>query len=65
MAKKVRMMIEIPADGIELKLTNGGMIGTLTIESTGIKFDGVKAKVKSDRLMTWQILKNLSKSGLI
>lgn len=61
----LRMTLDVPTGGIELKLTNGGAIGTLTIKPDGIKFDSAKAKVKSDRMMTWEILKSISKSGLI
>lgn len=61
----VCMSIEVPIGGIELKLTNRGAIGTLTIEPQGIKFDVAKVKIRSDKLMTWEILKGISRSGLV
>jgi hypothetical protein len=64
--QKFQMALHVPANGeIEVKLTNKFALGTLTVTSKGIRYDGVKAKIKSERMLTWDNLKALAKSGLI
>jgi len=60
----VKMSVEMPHAGIELKLTNGiGMVGTLNVDSTGIVFKRPSAK-KDGLKITWSTLLAISDIGL-
>lgn len=63
--QKMEISIKVPTQGIDLKLFNKFVLGTLTIEQKGIIFNAVKAKKRNKTLLTWGQLKAISKSGLI
>lgn len=56
---------QVPDVGLEIKLVNGRMIGTLLLTQTGIRFTKPNAKIKSDRELTWASLQKLAETGLL
>lgn len=65
-ARRVRLEVEMPGDGMVMKLRScgGDMIGTLEIDSSGLKFKKANAKLSGERQLTWRTLEKLMDLGL-
>lgn len=60
------MCAKVPEGGIILKLTdNGGMLGTLYVTQTGMRFAKANAKLKPTRELSWETFNALMLSGLL
>ncbi len=61
-----QVKMTVPSTGICLKLDNGaGMIGTLGISQTGLKFSSSNAKKRPARELPFEVFNSLMTSGLL
>lgn len=65
-ASMFQVKMTVPSTGICLKLDNGaGMIGTLGISQTGLKFSSSNAKKRPARELPFEVFNSLMTSGLL
>ncbi len=57
---------KVPKAGLIIKLTNDqGMLGTLYVTQTGMRFARANAKIRPTREMSWETFNTLMLSGLL
>lgn len=64
--KPLALMIEVPAEGLQLKMTANGIVtGTLIIYKNGFKYVPSNGKRPPDRDISWDLLAKLFSSGIL
>jgi hypothetical protein len=66
-AQPHRVWLQIPEDGMEVKLMSRrvNVLGTLTVTLTGMTWMPNHSKKKPEREITWKIVKRLMELGLV
>lgn len=59
------MELTVPPNGLNVKLKNGHMIGTIEVTGSGLRFIKSNGKKKPERELSWNALTQLQELGII